>query len=74
MDGDNAAIRHLIITGVNFSELAKGGYRRVFTVTYSGVTCAAKKICVENVSLYDRARIKQKFLQECLLHSKLHHP
>ena len=54
MDGDNAAIRHLIITGVNFSELAKGGYQRVFTVTYNGVTCAAKKIhpiCVENVRI-----------------------
>ena len=73
MDGDNV-IKHLIITGVKFtdSELGRGAYGRVFTVDYyNGITCAAKEI---NSSLLEFADDRQDFLQECLLHSKLHHP
>ena len=66
-------IKHLIITGVRFTdrELGQGTYGRVFTVDYDGVTCVAKEI---NPSLLDFADDRQDFLQECLLHSKLHHP
>ena len=42
---------------------------------YNGVTCAAKEIhAILNISVVECYKIKQDFLQECLLHSKLHHP
>ena len=74
-------LKHLIITGVKFTdrELGRGAYGRVFAVEYNGITCAAKEI--HSVLLDSGAklpgkteRIKQEFLQECLQHSKLHHP
>ena len=78
MDGDDV-VKHLIITRVKFSdrELGRGGYGRVFAVDYNGVTCAAKEIhpmLVENVPPEERTQVKQMFLRECLLHSKLNHP
>ena len=78
MDGDDA-VKHLIITGVKFPdrELGRGAYGRVFAVDYNGVTCAAKEIypiLIESVTVGERSTVKQDFLQECLLHSKLHHP
>ena len=78
MDGDDV-VKHLIITGVKFTdrELGRGSYGRVFVVDYNGVTCAAKQIhsiLIEGVSPRQRSQIKQDFMQECLLHSKLHHP
>ena len=74
-------LKHLIITGVKFTdrELGRGAYGRVFAVDYNGITCAAKEI--HSVLLESGAkapvkteRIKQEFLQECLQHSRLHHP
>ena len=78
MDGDDV-VKHLIITGVKFTdrELGRGSYGRVFVVDYNGVTCAAKQIhsiLIEGVSPRQHSQIKQDFMQECLLHSKLHHP
>ena len=78
MDGDDV-VKHLIITGVKFTdrELGLGSYGRVFAVDYNGVMCAAKEmhpILIENVSAGERTEMKQTFLRECLLHSKLHHP
>ena len=78
MDGDDV-VKHLIITGVKFTgrEVGRGAFGAVFTVDYNGVTCAAKEIhpiLIESVSVGERSTIKQDFLQECLLHSKLHHP
>ena len=78
MDGDDV-VKHLIITEVKFTdcELGRGAYGRVFVVDYNGLTCAAKQlhpILIEGVPPEERSRIKQAFLQECLLHSKLHHP
>ena len=78
MDGDDV-VKHLIITGVKFTDrvLGRGAYGRVFAVEYNGVTCAAKEIrpiLIKYVSAGERSRIKQNFLRECLLHSKLHHP
>ena len=78
MDGDDV-VKHLIITGVKFTgrELGRGAFGAVVTVDYNGVTCAAKEIhpiLIESVSPRERSIIKQDFLQECLLHSKLHHP
>ena len=78
---DDDVFKHLIITGVKFTDrhLGSGAYSKVFTVDYNGVTCAAKGIhsmLVEIASPDERHlwHIKQNFLQECLLHSKLHHP
>ena len=76
---DDDAVKHLIITGVKLTdrELGRGLYGGVFAVDYNGVTCAAKEthsILLEYASPHEKQRIKQMFLQECLLHSKLHHP
>ena len=78
MDGDDV-VKHSVITGVKFTnrELGQGAYGRVFVVDYNGVTCAAKEIhhiLIESATAEQRSRIKQDFLRECLLHSKLHHP
>ena len=78
MDGDDV-VEHLIITGVKFTnrEIGQGAYGRVFTVEYNGITCAAKQIhslLVTDVSSAELSQIKQDFLQECLQHSRLHHP
>ena len=78
MDGDDV-VKHLVITGVKFTDrvLGRGAYGRVFAVDHNGVTCAAKEIqpiLIENVSARELSKIKQEFLRECLLHSKLHHP
>ena len=78
MDGDDV-VKHLIITGVKFTgrEVGRGAYGRVFAVDYNRVTCSAKEIhpiLIESVTVGERSTIKQDFLQECLLHSKLHHP
>ena len=45
MDDDDV-VKHLIITGVKFTdrELGLGTYGRVFAVDYNGVTCVAKEI------------------------------
>ena len=77
MDGDDA-VKHLIITGVKFTdrELGRGAYGRVFAVEYNGITCAAREFN-SNV-LYDAndqlQEIKENFLQECLHQRRLHHP
>ena len=78
MDGDDV-VKHLIITGVKFIDrgLGRGAYGSVFAVEYNGITCAAKKIhplLLEGVSPDELSRMKQSFLQECLQHSRLHHP
>ena len=78
MGGDDV-VKHLIITGVKFTDrkLGRGSCGTVFAVNYNGVTCAAKRIhphSTENVSAEQHSIIKQNFLRECLLHSKLHHP
>ena len=80
MDDDDV-VKHLIITGVKFTDrkLDGGAYGKVFAVDYNGITCAAKQthsILIQLASTDDSCmrQIKKDFLQECLLHSKLHHP
>ena len=78
MGGDDV-VKHLIITGVKFTGrvLGRGAFGAVVTVDYNGVTCAAKQlhsILIEGAPPKQSSQIKQDFLQECLLHSKLHHP
>ena len=79
MDGDDV-VKHLIITGVKFTdrELGRGAYGRVFAVDYNGVMRAAKEIRLrllgDDVAAVDRSWRKRMYLQEFLLHSKLHHP
>ena len=78
MDGDDV-VKHLIITGVKFTDhgLGHGWYARVFAVVYNGVTYAAKEttpFLIQYRTAEERTKLKQYFLQECLLHSKLHHP
>ena len=74
MDGDDV-VKRLIITGVKSTDhkLGHGIYGKVFTVDYNGVKLAAKEILRFKLES-ERSTIKQYFLQECLLHSKLHHP
>ena len=76
---DDCDVKHLIITGVKFTgrPLGSGAYGKVFAVEYNGDTCAAKEIhsiLLEKTSQDEQRLVKQRFLRECLLHSKLHHP
>ena len=69
----------LIITGVKFTDrlLGVGAFARVFAVDFNGITCAAKQIhsvMLDDVCEPERDRIKHRFQQECLQHSKLDHP
>ena len=76
MDRDDV-VKDLVITGVKFTDrvLGRGAYGRVFAVDYCGVTCAAKvhPVLLERVSR-EEIPFKKKFLHECVLHSKFHHP
>ena len=82
MDGDDV-VKDLIITEVKFTkrELGQGAYGRVFAVNYNGITCAAK-MYVERGLYFKfmhlisprRGKTRNDFLQECVQHSKLHHP
>ena len=77
---DNDVVKDLIITGVKFTNrvLGRGAYGKVFAVDYNGVTCAAKELhsffISQDVRAEEVSRYKYDFLQECLLHSKFHHP
>ena len=77
MDRDDV-VKDLVITGVKFTDrvLGRGAYGRVFAVDYCGVTCAAKEVhpvLLERVSR-EEIPFKKAFLNECVLHSKFHHP
>ena len=73
-------VKHLVITGVEWTddrELGQGAYGRVFAANYNGVMCAAKQlhpILYKDVGRDTFKSIKEGFLQECIQHSKLHHP
>ena len=78
MDSDDA-VKHLIITGVKFTDrkLGRGRYASIFAVDYNGITCAAKEIhsiLLDYTTNDELQKIKQEFLQECLQHSRHHHP
>ena len=76
MDGDDV-VKHLIITGVKFTdrELGQGMYSRIRTTECNGIVYTAKEL-KERYSLgfSITKKKKQDFLRECLLLSKLHHP
>ena len=48
--------------------VSEGCFGAVYRVPYDGVLCAAKDRCFDNTYRVEH------FQQECLLHSKLHHP
>ena len=50
--------------------VSDGCFGLVYRVPYDGVTCAAKQQSFDDINAY---KLRQ-FQQECLLHSKLHHP
>ena len=53
----------------NADLISMGCFGAVYRVPYDGVLCAAKAQCFDN-DVYN----VEYFQQECLLHSKLHHP
>ena len=53
----------------NATVVSMGCFGTVYRVAYDGVLCAAKDQCFDN----DTYKVEY-FQQECLLHSKLHHP
>ena len=58
-------------------ELGRGSYASVFTVKHNEVIYAAKKIhsiLIEDVSMEEKQRIKDDFIQECLCCSNIQHP
>ena len=69
-------VKHLIISGVKFTDRV-GAYSSVFTVNYNGIACAAKEVhdlLLEDASRDELQKLRGDFLQECVQHSKLHHP
>ena len=80
MDDGDDVVKHLIITGVKFTDrvVGEGVSGRVFAVDYNGVMCAAKEIrprlLGDDVAAVDRSWRKRMYLREFLLLSKLHHP
>ena len=58
-------------------ELGRGAYRKVFTVKYLGLPCAAKEIhslLLDGVSPEDKKAIKGGFIRECYHSSLIRHP
>ena len=74
LNGDGIPKR-LIIKKLKFTncELGRGAFGRVFAVNYNGVKCAAKEI--HSILLQNSFQhLREDFLRECIVHSKLHHP
>ena len=78
MDRDDA-VKHLVITGVELTdrELGRGAYGRgIFEINYKGVSCAAKVpyYILRKYGCVHADDFQERFLKECIQHSKLHHP
>lgn len=76
---DRLQLRCCILQDVQILDvqLGEGAYGRVFEVKCAGVTYAAKEIhsvLFSSTNSEELARIKNKFLQECRIWSKLCHP
>jgi len=57
--------------------IGEGAYGRVIKVTVHSTLCAAKEIhsiLVKGVSPAESTAIKQRFLEECCISSRIHHP
>ena len=57
-------------------ELGRGAYGRVFVVNYAGTLCAAKQmhpILLQNATEDELRQIRNNFLKECDIWSKLRH-
>ena len=72
-------LRELTLTGVTLlnEDLGRGAFGRVFTVSYQGITYAAKEIhslLIDYANQEEKQTIKQNFLRECYYCSKLCHP
>ena len=72
-------LRELTLTGVSLlnKDLGRGAYGRVFTVSYQGISYAAKEIhplLIDYANPEEKKTIKRNFLGECYYCSKLCHP
>ena len=68
-------LRELTLTGVTLlnKDLGRGAYGRVFTVSYQGITYAAKEIhslLIDYANQEEKQTIKRNFLRECYYCSK----
>ena len=75
----NDQLKDLTLENVisNKKELGRGAYRKVFTVEYLGLSCAAKEIhslLLDGVSPEDKKAIKDGFIRECYHSSLIRHP
>ena len=79
----NADLQHLILKNVKLDDspsgvLGQGSFGTVYKAEYNGTSCAAKQLDTSEhpsvISSILANQTKQKFLLECLQHSKLHHP
>ena len=75
----DANLGPLILHGVDPTgkEIGRGAYGRVFEVDYQGTLCAAKEVhalLLEYAQGDDLQKIKDGFLNECQIWSKLRHP
>ena len=69
----------LILNGVDITgeEIGRGAYGRVFEVNYEGTLCAAKElhaILLRFAQGDGLQKLKDDFLNECLIWSTLRHP
>ena len=78
MDSVVSGLKHLTITGVNFTDhvVAAGAFGSVFSVEHNGIQCAAKVIHSDLLCSgeTERSKIEQYFLQQYLQGSVLQHP
>ena len=70
--GGHSDLHHLVLSGVKLTScvLGQGSYGTVYKSELNGIPCAAKKLDCESRRFEE---LKQKFLLECLQHSKLRH-
>ena len=59
---------------VDYRELGRGTYGRVYGVLFNGMVCAAKEILVEGVEQAKMQRTAQLFIKECHQCTTLRHP
>ena len=73
-DLDSFILREVDPTG---KEIGRGAYGRVFEVNYEGTLCAAKEVhalLLQFAQGDDLKKIKDDFLRECQIWSRLRHP
>ena len=77
-------LKHLRLSNVKLTDcvLGQGSYGTVYKAEHDGIVCAAKQLRFRDIGIksgraervkHKVKQLRQKFLMECIQHSKLHH-